>query len=132
MNEAWIVLQRQDNLSDQQRGEYLAAAAQIIRRILIDHARKRNRAKRGGGADRVSLNSAVLGVRDNEIDPLVMDDAMQSLAEQSSRAAEVVVLKFYGGMTNEEIANELSISTRTVVGDWTFARAWILRALADE
>lgn len=130
VHEAWMVLDKQRNLSPKERATYLAAASNTIRRILVDHARKRARHKRGGPeANRVSLRSSVAGDAINGsqqfLDVLALEKALQKLAIVNSRAKEVVVQRFYGGLTNEEIARNLSVSLRTVVADWTFARAWL-------
>lgn len=134
VNEAWLVLQKQENLSLENRSQYLAAAACTIRRILIDYARRKNRRKRGGGANNLSLHSNALGIHEQlastEVDVLDLEEALAELLAQNARAAKVVELRFYGGMSNEEIANELNVSVRTIVGDWTFARAWLSRALS--
>ena len=136
VNEAWMVLQRQANLSPADRSQYLAAAAVTVRRILIDHARRKNAEKHGGGVKNLSLQSGLFGGPGNpgsaEVDVLELEEAMHTLAEQNQRAAKVVELRFYGGLSNEEIAHELDVSLRTVVGDWTFARAWLSRVLSQD
>ena len=130
VNEAYLVLQRQRNLEDASRSTFLAAAAKTIRRILVDHARKRNSLKRGGGQARVAL-SMVAAESTNQIDVLVLNDALEALAVQSSRAADIVEMRFFGGMTNEEVAENLGVSLRTVLNDWKFSKAWLYRKMAE-
>ena len=134
VNEAWMKLQRQDNLSPKDRSLYLAAAAVTVRRILIDHARRRNALKHGGEVNHLSLRSGILGhsqeANSTDVDILDLEEAMEALADKNQRAAKVVELRFYGGMTNEEISQELGVAVRTVVGDWSFARAWLSRVLS--
>ena len=100
-----------------------------MRHVLVDHARARRRAKRGAGRERIRLEEVVVpGVE--ELDDLVeLDAALASLAESSSRAAKVVELRFFGGMTTVEVAHHLEVTERTVERDWRYARAWLLREL---
>lgn len=116
-------------LSTADRPTLLACAARQMRQLLIDHARRRQRLKRGGGARRFSLDSRDLAISDRPADLLDLDDALHRLAELSSRQAEVVTLRFFGGMSMPEVAVALNVSPRTVEGDWTFARAWLKREL---
>ena len=135
-HEAWLVLQRQENLTPADRGRYLAAAARTIRRVLVDHARKRKRLKRGGpDCQQVSLSCVEFQYVDrgtSVLDVLAFEDALAWLAGKNPRAASVVELRFYGGLKNQEIAAEIGISERAVVAAWTFARAWLLKEMSDK
>ena len=136
----------QSHITDDRRGEFenrrhfFAAAAEAMRRILVDGARKRGRKKRGGGAKAVSLHAgpvmddvAATMADASGLDPdllLDVDKALDGLAEQHPREAEVVKLRYFAGLTVEESAEILGIAARTVEKDWSFARAWLKRALA--
>jgi RNA polymerase sigma factor (TIGR02999 family) len=113
------------------RGHFFAAAAQAMRRILVERARHRDRLKHGGGRRRVALNDNAVASETEDGDDLVaIDDALQKLQEYDSRKAEVVVLRYFGGLSIEETAAALSLSISTVKNEWTFARAWLKRELA--
>jgi len=114
---------------------FLHAAAEAMRRILIEHARRRSRLKRGGDQKRVSLGviEATISsatVPDDSSQLLALDDAMRRLEENDPRAAQVVRLRFYGGLTIEQAAEAMELSPRTVKREWEFARAWLARELA--
>lgn len=113
------------------RAHFLASGAQAIRRVLVDHARTRNRDKRGGGAARVDIASVdPADTRaTSEIDLIDLDDAMRRLAEVTERGARVVEMRYFGGMTMAETAVALGISERTAAGDWAIARAWLRREM---
>jgi len=130
VHEAYLRLasQRRDQWPD--RAGFCAAAAQAIRRILIDHARRRARHKRGGSAARrVPLDPAGLATPAPAIDLLMLDDALSRLAALSPRQARVVELRYFGGLTDDETAAVLGVSRRTVQADWRGARAWLYREL---
>lgn len=114
------------------RAHFLASASQAIRRVLVDHARTRKRDKRGGGRARVDITTVdPADPRAAEgIDLIALDDAMCRLAEVSDRAARVVEMRYFGGMTMAEAALALGVSERTAAGDWAVARAWLRRELA--
>lgn len=132
-NEAWIRLRDQRNLAGADRGRYLAAAATVVRRVLVEHARTRDRLKRGGpDAKRISLHAPDADVANQEwavIDLLALDEALDRLHSLNERAFRVVEMRYFAGMANQEIADELSVSLRTVNGDWAFARSWLLSVL---
>lgn len=107
------------------RAHFLAVAAQAMRQILIDHARRKKAEKRGSGWDRVTLDEAMALDGERTIDLLALDEAMTRLAALDERKAKVVELRFFGGLTNEEVAEVLSVSRATVADDWTVARAWL-------
>jgi RNA polymerase sigma factor (TIGR02999 family) len=113
------------------RARFFAAAAEAMRRILIDHARRRGRKKRAGDRDRVPLSAVDLAL-DADLDQvLALDEAMKRLAGAAPRANEVVRLRFFAGLSEEETAAMLGISPRTVRREWTFARAWLYEALRE-
>jgi RNA polymerase sigma-70 factor (ECF subfamily) len=130
-NEAYLRLADQRQLDPRDRVKFLAAAANTVRRVLVDHARGKHRHKRGGDAQRVTL--AGIDVANRAADPvdlLALDDALARLAELSERAAKVVELRFFGGLSVEETAEALDVSPRTVADDWRTARAWLRKELA--
>ena len=111
------------------RGHFYAAAAQAMRRILIDHARGRNREKRGGGWRRVTLHDAYALTRDREVEVIALHDALEKMRGIEERAATVSEQRIFGGVTNEEAARMLDVSERTVERDWKWAQAWLRREL---
>ncbi|MDX6612329.1 MAG: hypothetical protein QOD75_1515 [Blastocatellia bacterium] len=129
VNEAYLRLIDQREMRWQNRAHFFAIAAQMMRRILIDHARKQAYAKRGGGARKVSLDE-VDALTDERAQELVaLDEALAGLARIDERKSRVVELRFFGGMSVEETAEVLKISTDTVTRDWHRARAWLHREL---
>jgi RNA polymerase sigma factor (TIGR02999 family) len=130
INEAYVRLVDQRNVQWANRSHFFAISAQIMRRILIDHARRHAYAKRGGGAQQVSLDETAAIALDNLSEFLRLDEALQSLAELDPRRSRVVELRYFGGLNNEEIAGVLKISENTVIRDWNMARAWLYSQLA--
>ena len=133
-NEAYLRLVDQADVDWKGRAHFLAVAAEVIRRILVDHARKKGAAKRGGGAAQVTLTlgDALQASGDqNEVDLLALDEAMRDLAALSDRQSRVVELRFFGGLTVEETAYTLGVSERTVKGDWRVAKAWLRKRLGE-
>ena len=114
------------------RAHFFGAAARAMRRILVERARSRGRVKRGGGNARVALADDALAVEPPGDDLLALDEALERLEQRDRRKAEVVMLRFFAGLTIEEIAAALSVSPATVKNDWTFARAWLHRELAKD
>ena len=107
-------------------------AAGVMRRILVDHARARNAQKRGGNQERQQLSLEFVGFdAGNQLDVIAIHDALERLTEEHSRAGRVVEMRFFAGMSNEEIAQELGVSTKTVQNDWIFAKAWLYRAMDE-
>jgi RNA polymerase sigma factor (TIGR02999 family) len=129
VNEAYLKLIRARGIHCENRLHFFALCAQIIRRILVDHARRRRYAKRGGDEIRVPLEQTLLGTRARGVDVLALDDALASLAKLDSRKGRVVELRFFGGLTVEETAELLHISRQTVMRDWSMAKAWLLTEL---
>lgn len=129
INEAYVRLVDQKNVQWANRSHFFAISAQIMRRILIDHARRHRYAKRGGGAQQVSLEEVAVITPDVSRELLLLDEALNSLAEMDPRRSQVVELRYFGGLNNEEIAGVLNISENTVTRDWNMARAWLYQQL---
>ena len=130
INEAYVRLVDQRNVHWANRSHFFAISAQIMRRILIDHARRHAYAKRGGGAQQVSLEEAAVVARDQSVELMRLDEALKSLAEMDPRRSQVVELRYFGGLNNEEIAGVLKVSENTVTRDWNMARAWLYQQLS--
>ena len=131
-NEAYLKLMRAGGIRCENRVHFLALCSQIIRRILVDHARARGYAKRGGHAERVPLDDVLLGAQARGIDILALDEALESLAEFDVREARVVELRYFGGLSVEETAEVLSITPVRVKRDWNRAKAWLYGVLTGE
>jgi RNA polymerase sigma-70 factor, ECF subfamily len=114
------------------RAHFFAAAAQLMRRIMVDHARQRQAVKRGGGAIRVTLDEAAAVTQTRAAELLALDEALEKLAAFDARKAQVVELRYFGGLMMEDIAEVLKIHVNTVTRDWAAARAWLLAALSGE
>ena len=132
VHEAYLRLIDQKRVKWQNRAHFFGIAAQLMRRILVDHARGKKRIKRGDGAQRVSFNEAASASYDSKVDILAIDEALKRLAEIDERKARVVELRFFGGLELEEVATFLQLSPITVSRDWKLAKAWLHRALTDE
>lgn len=132
VHEAYLRLFDAATLEVRDRAHFLALAARVMRRLLINHAEARNAEKRRGDAPHVTLSAAedVAGPED-DVDVVRLDAALQGLAQLDARAAEIVEMRYFGGMTIEEIAAALDLSPATVKRDWTAARAWLRRELAS-
>jgi RNA polymerase sigma factor (TIGR02999 family) len=128
-NEAYLKLIRVRGIQCENRAHFFALCAQIIRRILVEHARKRRYAKRGGEMVRVPLDEALLGTRARGVDMLALNDALASLSKVDPRKGRVVELRYFGGLSVEETAEVLRISPETVARDWRMAKTWLLREL---
>src|SRR5262245_17083421 len=129
VHEAYVRLAGQAGLEWPSRAHFFAFAAHLIRRILVDYARHRNRAKRGAGCERVTLAEAAGLALAKSPDLVALEEALSELARVDPRKAAVVELKFFGGLTLEEIAGELGISPETVSREWRRARAWLYSTL---
>ena len=129
VNEAYLRLVEVKRVQWQSRAHFFAMAARMMRRILVDHARARNNSKRGGDVPRVSLDEALVVSSEPEQDLLGLDDALRRLEAVHPRKGQVVELRFFGGLSVEETAEALQISTDTVKRDWRFAKLWLLREL---
>jgi len=132
VHEAYMKLVDHDRISWQGKSHFFAIGAQAMRRILIDHARGRQRAKRGGGMHRLSF-SEDLGIAAASVqDYSLLSETLERLQARDPRQAEIVELRFLGGMKIDEIAEHLGVSKRTVEADWTMAKAWLRRELTEE
>jgi RNA polymerase sigma factor (TIGR02999 family) len=134
VHEAYLKLVRQDRVSWQNRAHFFAIASTAMRRVLINYAQKRSAEKRGGGEALATFEDGMGGAEKREAsveELLSLDAALTRLAAQDERQARVVELRFFGGLSHEEIAEVLGVSLPTVGRDWRFARAWLGRALAD-
>ena len=129
VNEAYLRLIDLKQIRWQDRAHFFAMSARVMRRILVDFARARGNEKRGGGAAKVSLDEALLVSKNADQDLVALDEALQALAAVHPRKSEVVELRFFGGLTLEETAEALHVSTDTVKRDWRFAKLWLLREL---
>lgn len=132
VNDAWLKLAEQRNVDAADRSQVMAVGANIIRRLLVDHARKRKAQKRGGADGRGLPLHISIADSANQIDLLELNDALKGLERDNPRAAQVVELKFFGGLSGEEIAQQLDVSLRTVNNDWRFAKAWLYRVLNSD
>ena len=132
VNEAYLRLIDARRVQWQNRAHFFAISAQLMRRVLVDAARKRNFQKRGGGAMQVSLNDALPLDNQRGPDLIALDDALQSLAEFDPRKSKVVELRFFGGLSVKETAEVLQVSQDTVMRDWSLARAWLFNELGHE
>ncbi len=133
VHEAWLRLRNDRGVNWQGRTHGLALGAQAMRRLLIDHGRQQKRDKRGGGVRPVELDEFLKAATTGEVpieDLLTLEAALTRLEVVDARGAQVVVLRFFSGMSNPEVAEHLGLSLRTVEGDWTHARAWLKRELS--
>ena len=129
VNEAWLRLIDWRNVEWQNRAHFFGLAAQLMRRILVDFARARDREKRGGDALRVSLSEAANVPSERSAELLALDDALQTLEKLSPRQARMVELRFFAGLSDQESAEALNVSVGTVRRDWSLAEAWLFREL---
>src|SRR6478752_2708167 len=132
LNEAYLHLVDDPKRNWQNRTHFVAAAAQLMRRIMVDHARERHSLKRGGGALKVTLDEAALVTETRSEELLALDEALERLAVQDPRKSQIVELRYFGGLTVEETAEFLKLSQRTVEREWNMAKAWLYRALSGE
>jgi RNA polymerase sigma factor (TIGR02999 family) len=132
VNEAYLRLVDIPAVSWQNRTHFFAMCARLMRRILTDYARSRNRQKREGGVVHISLDEGLLVASEKQADIMALDEALTQFALLYPRQSEVVELRFFGGLEVEEVAEALKISAVTVRRDWKFAKAWLLRAISGE
>jgi RNA polymerase sigma factor (TIGR02999 family) len=132
LNEAYLQMVDHSKPVWQGRTHFIAAAAQIMRHIMVDHARKHQSLKRGGRALKVTLDEAALVTETRAQELLDLDDALQKLAFQDPRKSQIVDLRYFGGLTVQETAEFLKLSHRTVEREWTAAKAWLYRELSGE
>jgi RNA polymerase sigma factor (TIGR02999 family) len=130
IHEAYLRLVDQPEVHWQNRAHFFGVAATAMRHILVDHARTRQAAKRGGAAQQVTLDEAAAVSVERAAELVALDDALESLAAFDQRKSQVVELKYFGGLTVEETAEVLQVSPETVARDWRLARTWLLRELS--
>ena len=131
-NEAYLKLVRAGGIRCENRAHFLALCAQIMRRILVDHARQRGFARRGGNVPRVTVDEALLPAQARSIDVLALDEALDTLARSDPRKSRVVELRYFVGLSIDETVDVLGVSADTVKRDWRMARAWLFAQLAGE
>jgi RNA polymerase sigma-70 factor (ECF subfamily) len=132
LNEAFLRLTDARRVRWQDRAHFLGIGARLMRRVLVDHARSRGYAKRGGGAQRVTLDEGLLRSGEPALDVVELDRALEALAAVDARKSRLIDLRFFGGLSVEETAEVLQVSTDTVKRDWRLAKLWLLRELSGE
>jgi RNA polymerase sigma factor (TIGR02999 family) len=132
VHEAYIRLVDWENVTWQNRAHFFALAAQVMRNVLVDHARERHAQKRGGRLTKLSLEEAISFPQQKEVDLIALDDALKELAEFDQTQSRIVELRFFGGLTIEETAEALRISPATVKREWTLAKAWLHKTIVHE
>ena len=130
VNEAYLRLIEVNRMKFQNRAHFFAMAARVMRRILVNAALARRYQKRGGGAQRVTLDEGLVVSSELSPDVVALDEALTLLAKTEKRKAQVVELRFFGGMSLEETAEALQVSAVTVMRDWRFAKLWLFRAMS--
>lgn len=132
INEAYLRLIGQNRTRWQNRKHFYAIAARIMRRILLSYARDRNRLKRGGGTIQISLSEVEVISDEKSVELIVLDDALNRLALVDERKSKVVEMRYFGGLSVEETAEVLGVSSVTVLRDWNLAKAWLAREMSNE
>lgn len=132
VHEAYVKLSKQASDRYESRGHFLAIAATMMRRILVDHARGRNRIKRGGEHMRVVFDEDSTLAPSRDSDVLALDEVLEELQKLDPRQAKIVEMRFFGGMTVPEVAQVLALSTRTIENEWMMCRAWLRKRLEAE
>ena len=132
VHEAYLRLIDQRKVAWQNRAHFFGVAAQMMRRILIDHAKARHRVKRGGDAIRISLDENMNFTQERASELIALDDALNSLAVVDQRKSRIVELRYFGGLSVEETAQVLGISGKAVMRDWNLAKAWLYRELTQQ
>lgn len=132
VNEAYLRLIDASQVQWQNRAHFFAVSANLMRRILVDYARSRNYIKRGGGAHLLPLDEAAVFSAEQAPDLVALDDALSALSALDERKSRVVELRFFGGLSVEETAETLKVSPRTVLNDWSLAKAWLLREISKQ
>jgi RNA polymerase sigma factor (TIGR02999 family) len=132
VNEVFLRLTDARLIRWQDRAHFLGIAARLMRRVLVDHARARGYGKRGGGAQRVTLDEGLVAAPDRGLDVVALDRALEALAKVDGRKSEIIEFRFFGGLTVEETAEVLHVSPDTVKRDWRLAKLWLLRELEGE
>ncbi|QYO66102.1 sigma-70 family RNA polymerase sigma factor [Leptolyngbya sp. 7M] len=131
VHEAYMRLVDQRNVDWQNRAQFYGLAAKMMRRILVNHAAAKRSEKRGGQKDHISIEEVTIAFDDTNFDLLDLNEVLERLSQRDAEKAEIVEMKFFGGMTTEEIADALGRSTATIERGWTFARSWLYKELAE-
>lgn len=131
VNEAFLRLVDSDKVNWQDRTHFFAVSAQLMRRVIVDLARRKNSRKRGGDRLQVTLADDLRAENSPETDVVLLNEALERLAGMSPRQSQIVELRYFGGLTEEQIAQTLDLSVRTVRRDWSLARAWLFRELSS-
>ncbi len=131
VHEAWLRLIDQTRVNWQNRAQFFGVAAQMMRRILVDHAKSKHREKRGGDAVKLSLDDVVILSQERAADLIALDEALDALGNFDQRKCSVVELRYFGGLSVEETAEVLSVSPDTVMRDWKLAKAWLYQRLGE-
>ena len=129
VHEAYLRLVDQRTTTWRNRAHFFGVAAQLMRRILVDHARRHRREKRGGALDRVEFDEALAPAASKTLDVIALDDALHDLTKLNPQHGRIVELRFFGGLKNDEVAEVLDLSQRTVEREWRMARAWLRREI---
>lgn len=132
VNEAFLKLVDQHHVKWQNRAHFFGIAAQMMRRILVDYARQRRYAKRGGGAQQISLDEGLFVSDERSAEVVELSEALDRMAKFDQRKAQTVELRFFGGLSIEETAEVLAVSPGTVMRDWTLAKAWLRREMSND
>jgi RNA polymerase sigma-70 factor, ECF subfamily len=132
VNEAFLKLTDARHIRWQDRAHFVGISARLMRRVLVDHARRRGYGKRGGGAQRVTLHDELVASADPALDLVALDRALEALAKVDARKSRIIELRFFGGLTVDETAEVLDVSGDTVKRDWRLAKLWLLRELAGD
>ncbi len=132
VHEAYIRLVDWEKVSWQNRAHFFAVAAQVMRNILVDHARRKRSEIHGGNLQKLALDEAISFSQSQEVDLVDLDDALQDLEKLDERQAKIVELRFFAGLTIEETAHAIGVSTMTISREWNFAKAWLYRRLNNE
>jgi RNA polymerase sigma factor (TIGR02999 family) len=132
VHEAWLRLMTSQDRTWENRVHFFATAAEVMRHVLIDHIRSKARIKRGGGQQRLDIDAFELSNTPPDEKILLIDEALQDFQKEQPEKAQIVVLKFFGGLTDSEVAEALSVSERTVERHWAYAKAWLISHIRDQ
>ena len=132
VHEAWLRMVKDGERNWQNRAHFFGAAAEAMRRILIENARRKSRLKRGGDQARIDIEQLELAATTPDDKVLLIDDALERLQAEDPEKARIVVLKFFGGLTNQEVAENLGVTERTIERQWAFAKAWLFRSIHEQ
>jgi len=132
VHEAWLRMVGDGDRTWQNRAHFFGAAAEAMRRILVENARRKSRLKRGGGQIRLSIDDLDVAATTPDDKILLMDEALEQLRTQDPEKARIVVMKFFGGLTNQEVAENLNLAERTVERQWAYAKAWLFQRIRGQ